>query len=51
MEVVVMSAELELGAWDLQAHEVWSTFVKPHYDYTVVDDRAHLTAMSSTSRR
>lgn len=44
-EVVVMSAELELAAWDLQGHKLWSTFVEPPYDYVVADDTLHLTVM------
>jgi len=44
-EVVVMSAELELAAWDLQGHKLWSTFVEPPYDYVVADDTVHLTVM------
>ncbi len=44
-EAVVMSAELELAAWDLQGHKLWSTFVEPPYDYTIVDNRVQLTVM------
>ncbi len=43
--VVVMSAELELAAWDLQGHKLWSTFVEPPYDYTIADDTVQLTVM------
>lgn len=44
-EAVVMSAELELAAWDLQGRKLWSTFVEPPCDYTVVDNKVHLMVM------
>jgi len=43
--VVVMSAELELAAWDIQGHKLWSTFVEPPYDYTIEDNWVQLTVM------
>jgi hypothetical protein len=32
---VVMSAELELAAWDIQGNKLWSIFVEPPWDYVV----------------
>jgi hypothetical protein len=34
-DVVVMSAELALGAWDIEARKLWTTFVEPPWSYAV----------------
>jgi len=43
--VVLMSAELELVAWDIYGRKLWATFVEPPYDYTVTNDTVHLTVL------
>lgn len=43
--VIVMSAELELAAWDLQGSKLWSTFVEPPWGYTVEGEQLHLDVM------
>lgn len=32
---VLMSAELEFAAWDIQGKKLWSTFVEPPWEYKV----------------
>jgi hypothetical protein len=44
-EAVIMAAELELAAWTLHGQKLWSTFVEPPYDYSIVDNRVELTVM------
>jgi hypothetical protein len=41
-DVVLMSAELELAAWDLRGDKLWSTFVEPPWDYEVANGRVIL---------
>jgi hypothetical protein len=48
-DVIVMSAELELAAWTLEGRKLWSTFVEPPWDYSVVDARVHLDVMGKKS--
>jgi hypothetical protein len=45
-DVVVMSAELELAAWDLRGHKLWTRFVEPPWDYQVERGVVHLDIMS-----
>lgn len=44
-DYVVMSAELELAAWDIKGQKLWSTFVEPPWNYTVVNDDVQLDVM------
>jgi hypothetical protein len=46
---VVMSAELELAAWDIEGRKRWTTFVEPPWDYSVVDRFIHLDVMGKKS--
>jgi len=46
-DVVVMSAELELAAWTTRGEKLWSTFVEPPWDYTVVGDTIRLDVMGN----
>ena len=48
-DVVVMSAELELAAWNLEGNKLWSTFVEPSWDYEVLGDRVALDVMGEKS--
>lgn len=48
-EVVLMSAELELAAWDLQGDKLWSTFVEPPWTYEVHGARVELDVMGERS--
>jgi hypothetical protein len=48
-EVVLMSAELELAAWDVHGRTLWSTFVEPPWSYEVVDGRVELDVMGKKS--
>lgn len=34
-DVIVMSGELELAAWNLRGHKLWSTHVEPPWKYAV----------------
>jgi hypothetical protein len=46
---VLMSAELELAAWDLQGKKLWSTFVEPPWEYEVNDGLVELDVMGNKS--
>jgi hypothetical protein len=48
-DVVVMSAELEIAAWDLHGRKLWSTFVEPPWEYEVVDGVVRLDIMGAKS--
>lgn len=44
-QVVLMSAELELAAWDIHGRKLWSTFVEPPWDFHIADDTVQLTVL------
>ena len=46
---VVMSAELELAAWDIRGKKLWTTFVEPPWDYSVTNDVVNLDVMGKQS--
>ncbi|MBI5930969.1 MAG: hypothetical protein HY862_16795 [Chloroflexi bacterium] len=46
-EFVVMSAELELVAWRINGEKLWTTFVEPPWDYTVLDRQINLDVMGN----
>jgi hypothetical protein len=48
-DLVLMSAELELAAWDLTGQKLWSTFVEPPWTYEIHDDRLILDVMGRKS--
>lgn len=48
-DLVLMSAELELAAWDLRGKKLWTTFVEPPWDYTVRGDQLDLDVMGRRS--
>lgn len=48
-DIVVMAAELELAAWDIQGAKVWSTFVEPPWEYRVEGGVVHLDVMGVLS--
>lgn len=48
-DMIIMSAELELAAWDLSGAKKWSTFVEPPWDYAVRDGRLNLDVMGRKS--
>lgn len=48
-DLVVMSAELELAAWDLRGVKRWSTFVEPPWAYHVEGGMVHLEVMGTVS--
>lgn len=48
-EYVLMSAELELAAWNVQGEKLWTTFVEPPWSYRVIGDRVHLDVMGRLS--
>lgn len=48
-EVVVMSAELELAAWDLKGRKLWTTIVEPPWDYVVENGLVKLDVMGEAS--
>lgn len=47
---VVMSAELELAAWDLAGRKLWTTFVEPPWTYRVIGEEVHLDVMGRLSQ-
>ena len=48
-DTVLMSAELELAAWDITGAKLWTTFVEPPWDYHVDGDIVHLDVMGALS--
>jgi hypothetical protein len=42
---IIMSAELELAAWDIHGEKRWSTFVEPPWEYGVREGTIHLEVM------
>jgi hypothetical protein len=46
---VLMSAELELAAWDCHGRKLWSTFVEPPWEYQVQENRVQLDVMGVKS--
>lgn len=44
-DYIVMSAELECAAWNLYGKKVWTTFVEPPWDYSVMNDIVTLDVM------
>ena len=48
-DIVLMSAELELAAWDVGGRKLWSTFVEPPWSYEIHGDRLELDVMGRKS--
>ena len=48
-DTVLMSAELELAAWDIRGGKLWSTFVEPPWNYSVEGDTLFLDVMGAIS--
>jgi hypothetical protein len=48
-DVVIMSAELEIAAWDLEGGKLWSRFVEPPWEYEVDDGLVRLDVMGKRS--
>ncbi|MCC7450827.1 MAG: hypothetical protein IT324_25655 [Anaerolineae bacterium] len=46
---VLMSAEVELAAWDINGNKQWTTFVEPPWNYTVEGNIVHLDVMGKQS--
>jgi hypothetical protein len=46
---VLMSAELELVAWDIEGNKLWTTFVEPPWYYSVENDTVFLDVMGRKS--
>ena len=44
-EYIVMSAELELAAWDINGRKRWTTYVEPPWEYRVTEETVHLDVM------
>lgn len=44
---VLMSAELELAAWNLTGRKLWTTFVEPPWSYAVHNDSVRLDVMGA----
>ena len=49
-DTVLMSAELELAAWDVTGQKLWSTFVEPPWSYRLQDDQITLDVMGKSTR-
>ena len=49
-DTILMSAEIELAAWNLNAEKLWTTFVEPPWDYEVRGGEVHLDVMGQESR-
>lgn len=48
-DIILMSAELEMGAWDVDGKKLWSTFVEPPWTYTVEGEHVKLDVMGRKS--
>jgi hypothetical protein len=48
-DLVLMSAETELAAWDIHGRKRWATFVEPPWSYEVHGDRLNLDVMGRKS--
>ena len=48
-DFVVMSAELELAAYSIDARRLWTTKVEPPWTYSVQDGNIHLDVMGKKS--
>lgn len=46
---IILSAELELAAWDLNGNKCWSLCVEPPWEYKVVADTIELDVMGTKS--
>lgn len=49
-DVIVMSAELELAAWDTAGRKLWTTVVEPPWSYEVNDGAVDLDVMGTKRR-
>ncbi len=47
---VILSAELELAAWDVRGRKCWSMFVEPPWSYEVSAGMIELDVMGTRSR-
>jgi len=47
--VIIMSAELEFAAWDIQGKKLWTTFVEPPWEYRVIGSKVELNVMGHPS--
>ncbi len=48
-DTIVMAAELEMAAWNMQGRKLWSRFVEPPWTYRVVEGGVLLDIMGSYS--
>lgn len=48
-DVVLMSAELELAAWDTMGHKLWSMPLEPAWEYHVSGGQVHLDVLGRKS--
>lgn len=46
-DVVVMSAEIEMTAWNVSGARLWTTFVEPPWSYEVIDGTVQLDVMGT----
>ncbi len=49
-QTVLMSAELELAAWDVGGGKLWTRYVEPPWGYTVTEDIVAVDVMGTVSR-
>jgi hypothetical protein len=49
-DTILMAAELELAAWDIHGHKLWTMFVAPPWSYSVHDGVIQLDVMNNLSR-
>lgn len=49
-QVVLMAAELELAAWNMSGHKLWSRFVEPPWEYSVIGEVVAVNVMGVESR-
>jgi hypothetical protein len=42
---ILLSAELELAAWDIDGRKLWTTFVEPPWHYSIAGSAVDLDVM------
>ena len=49
-DIILMSAELELAAWNTRGDKLWSVFVEPPWSYEIADDTVTIDVMGTKTK-
>lgn len=47
--LIILSAEIEMAAWDISGKKLWTAPVEPPWDYSIEGDTIHLNVMGQLS--